>query len=506
MMGKINVVLVDFWLDEANSLVGPCLRNWVDKDAELSNRIGIHVMDFSLDRAGDNVAVDILKRAPDLVGLSCYMWSLDKILKVVREIKERRPATRIILGGPEVEPIPDRILQEHRSVDWVACAEEGEEVFRQLLRYLAFEESDLSNVPGLAYRESDGGIHRNACPPLIDLESAPLVYANELRPTIPRPEIARLELSRGCPFACKFCNWTGSKGLRQVSMSKVACEFKALSEKVMTVCVIDSNILLSQRRGSAILRTFVETTRESPSALHFNTNPCFLIPDIVDIMAEVPRKFHVALGVQTINPKALKMIGRVMDVPLANANLAYLKSRAPQLPAIIHLIFGLPGDDLDGFRRSLDWAFCTMQDGVTAFPLSVLPGSAICREAKNLGLHHESIPPYHILETLTMDREDIERAHELAIYAGLFPRMPQCFDSVFAGVARGDDLGYVTRLEEWIAFLKGLDLAIPLEQAPHDHQLAWQRLKQDRLFTASLAYAANNFRGRHPQTSRALIK
>src|SRR5436190_4554967 len=41
-----------------------------------------------------------LKDAPEIVGLSNYMWNLDLSYTIAREIKARRPGTLIVFGGP----------------------------------------------------------------------------------------------------------------------------------------------------------------------------------------------------------------------------------------------------------------------------------------------------------------------------------------------------------------------------------------------------------------------
>src|SRR5207248_2737039 len=50
------------------------------------------------------LATAIADRRPWLVGFTCYVWNIERTLWVARELKRRRPETRVVLGGPEITP------------------------------------------------------------------------------------------------------------------------------------------------------------------------------------------------------------------------------------------------------------------------------------------------------------------------------------------------------------------------------------------------------------------
>jgi anaerobic magnesium-protoporphyrin IX monomethyl ester cyclase len=75
--------------------------------AYLVERIGcpfddVAIREFSNDVQPEDAAREILIGEPDVVGLSCYVWNVITLMAVSRWIKEIRPDTRIVLGGPEV--------------------------------------------------------------------------------------------------------------------------------------------------------------------------------------------------------------------------------------------------------------------------------------------------------------------------------------------------------------------------------------------------------------------
>lgn len=129
----------------------------------------------------------------------------------------------------------------------------------------------------------------------------------------------------------------------------------------------------------------------------------------------------------------------------------------------LQLIYGLPGETLDGFRRSIDWG---LQFGchVTAGVALVLPGTELARQAKELGIIHGAEPPYETLETSTMSREDFRQASKLSTIVYSFTSSAIAnFSRPLLKLARRAPQQEMSRLavyEEWMEFLRanGLEL------------------------------------------------
>ncbi|HOS96058.1 MAG TPA: cobalamin-dependent protein, partial [Deltaproteobacteria bacterium] len=72
----------------------------------------------------------IVEAEPDLVGLSCYLWNVERTLHLCSLIRQRLERCMIVLGGPEVTP-DNVFLQGHGSFHCGVCGE-GEETFAEL--------------------------------------------------------------------------------------------------------------------------------------------------------------------------------------------------------------------------------------------------------------------------------------------------------------------------------------------------------------------------------------
>ncbi len=74
----------------------------------------------------------------------------------------------------------------------------------------------------------------------------------------------------------------------------------------------------------------------------------------------------------------------------------------------VDLIIGLPGDTVDSVRRGLDYIHRTgLYSQVQVFNLAVLPGTSFRQEAEQLGLVYQDRPPYYVLQTPTLNTEQM---------------------------------------------------------------------------------------------------
>lgn len=109
------------------------------------------------------------------MGFSCYIWNIELILPLLRQLRKVLPGTTIILGGPEVSFDVEYWLTEHEAIDYI-IAGEGEEALRRFLEEYAVRgrlgAENLASVPGLAYRTGGGAVVQNPAQPL-DLAALP---------------------------------------------------------------------------------------------------------------------------------------------------------------------------------------------------------------------------------------------------------------------------------------------------------------------------------------------
>ncbi len=160
---------------------------------------------------------EIIKQIPkqtDLIGISnLYTFAFPLISSLSKEIKNAHPNIPIVIGGAHASSLPEVTLADP-SVDYIILSE-GEESFLQLCRGLNGN-GDIRDIDGFGFKEKSV-CHINPKTRFIkELDLIPFPK----RDLLPMENYQKIEephgavrgrwttmiASRGCPFACSFCN------------------------------------------------------------------------------------------------------------------------------------------------------------------------------------------------------------------------------------------------------------------------------------------------------------
>jgi hypothetical protein len=342
---------------------------------------------------GDAALLELLRRRrSDVVGFTVFSWNLERSLHVAGRLKEGG-GPRIVFGGPEITP--DNRLARSPAVDCRVFGE-GEAIFRRLL-------SGPAAWKGRGVRARAGAdTFRTAESPYL---------CGLLEPEL--ENIMLLETQRGCPYRCGFCFYNKSRprllfAEEQHVLRAVAW---AVERRIGQVYLLDPS--LNVRPGLKRLLTEIARLNASRAVRFFSEIRAEAVDDdLADRFAAAGFDWF-EIGLQTTNPRALGLMRRPTRLPQVLAGAQRLKARG--ITPSIDLILGLPGDDLAGFMRSVDWvAENDLQDDVQVFPLAVLPGTDFRRRRRELGLHAAPRPPYTVLRTGGFSPEDFQQAYDYA--------------------------------------------------------------------------------------------
>ena len=334
---------------------------------------------------------EILSREPDIVGFSVYSWNLRRSLHLAEKIKEADNC-RIVFGGPEITP--DNRLVRSESVDFLVYGE-GESVFRHLLQDSTFWQKKTAA----------------ACADTL-FQSSPSPYpAGLLEPEI--EDMVLLETQRGCPFRCGYCSYGKSRQhltFKSAPLLLEAVEWAAVHNH-SELYFLDPT--LNTRPGIDVLLEKIRTANHRRNmALISEIRADRLDASLADRFAAAGFNWF-EVGLQTTNPQALDLMNRSTDPARFLAGVTLLKERG--ISTTIDLIAGLPGDNLDGFKRSVDFIVENdLRQDVQVFPLAVLPGTDFRARSRALGLIFEPEPPYPVMATPSFSGENLLEAFDYA--------------------------------------------------------------------------------------------
>lgn len=396
---------------------------------------------------GDAALIDVVRaRRPDIVGFTVYCWNLKRSLYFAKKIKEIY-TPQIIFGGPEITA--DNPLIASRHVDFYAHGE-GEAVFIRLLQDNTFwKQKNAAEPAGAIFRKSPSPYLLNVLEPEIE-------------------NMMLLETQRGCSYRCGYCYYNKSHaGLSFADEGYLLQGIKwALDHNVNELYLLDPS--LNVRPGlKDLLKKVSLINKNRRIEIISEIRAESVDAEMADLFAAAGFSWF-EIGLQSTNPRALEIMNRPTDIKrfVQGANLVKERGIVPA----IDLIVGLPGDDLQGFSRSVEFvAQNNLQADIQVFPLSVLPGTDFRLNSNKLGLRFHQSPPYTLIESSDFSDEDMLLAldyAEVRFDVVLYP-MPDLDVSWKLGsnrmTATAEDVGVRIGKENYIAKLQ-LDAKRPISE------------------------------------------
>lgn len=410
----------------------------------------IQIGEYTINHSQEAILADIYRKHPDVVGLSCYIWNIEYVKNLIRDLPKILPKLRIWLGGPEVSYNGPELLEEFPQITGV-MAGEGERTFAELAgRYEDEAESGSGNgrlgtVPGVVYRDPDTGrICQNPPAPLMDMSSIPFPY-RDLEDFGHR--IIYYESSRGCPFSCSYCLSSIDKSVRFRDLGLVKKELQFfLDQKVPQVKFVDRTFNCRKHHAMEIWRYLAEHDNGITN-FHFEIAADLLDEDEIALFRTMrPGLIQLEIGVQSTNPKTIEAIRRRMDLDKVREMTARVREGL-NIHQHLDLIAGLPFEDLESFRESFDQVYRMRPDQLQLGFLKVLKGSYMEEEKEHYQLSFTERPPYEVLSTRWLSYGDVLRLKQveemvevhynsgqfeqtISRLEGLFPRPVELFEAL----------------------------------------------------------------------------
>jgi len=365
---------------------------------------------FSLDRPHfDQDAVDaVLATDPEWLGLSCYCWDIAPLLSLAQRVRSNRPATRVVAGGPSASFQASALIEQHACLDAVVRGE-GELALRHLLAADGCE-----GIDGVTWRSEAGGVVQEKDRPMADLSdlASPLLDGV----LVPPRQNLMFEFSRGCIYRCTYCAWKSQgPGMRFVPEARVRDEIAwAVERGYEHAFLIDSAINNDDARLDCIAGHVAAADPGRRLALSYFVNHAFLTDAQVRALGRI-RAHEITVGLESVNPRASKAAGRK---PVDRDAFVRAMDRLSEVaPATLSIMLGMPGDDLDGFRSTLDFiAEIAERPGKPRVRMArvhwmlIAPGSEMWARADRHGLVIAKTGIPYVLGSSTFPQHDLVAA------------------------------------------------------------------------------------------------
>jgi radical SAM superfamily enzyme YgiQ (UPF0313 family) len=357
------------------------------------------------DSLGDNLLIDqIAKSEPDFLGLSLYLWNSERSLYIAQKIKEKSPKTKILIGGPEVNPDNPFVIHSE-GYDFAFSGESEDRLPEFLKRYS--QNTNWKSIHGFSYRDSKGKMQPFTPQENINfpLNEYPSPYLQNILKVEPNRS-TYIETVRGCRSSCTYCFYPKSSNvLRGLEESDLRRLIGGLKEKGAKELVFLDPTFNHRPRFEDLLDLLIDINFDKQMKMFAEIRPEGMNPHLAKKMSQAGF-YRLELGMQSINKETLKKVQRFGDPQKVAEVAKFLVAEGMEL--LLDLIIGLPNDKPEDVLRGVEF-FKTngLEEWVQVFPLSILPGTKMRSNAMEDGLIYLQTPPYRVIETPTFTPEDM---------------------------------------------------------------------------------------------------
>lgn len=350
-------------------------------------------LEVRLFREPEDLKRAIDSRPPDVLGLSNYSWNHYLSRQLARYCKAHRGDALTVMGGPNwplTHEVQQTFLRRMPEVDVYVDGPtyEGERAFVNLLsryREVGGRRDELRSrpIPGVDWIAEDGGLVLGGPVERIrDLDEIPSPYTSGLLDEfLQTGYFPILQVARGCPFSCAFCN-SGVASNNKVyahSLDNVKADLLYLAERVRpetTLCFADDNFGMYERDEEiADYLGFLQDRYGWPQYVRTTTGKNNK-ERILRVMRKARGTLPMTAAVQSMNPEVLKNIKR-SNIKLETYAAIQQELRAQGMQSYGELILCLPGETKRSFLKAVEDLLESGANRISAHQLMLLHGAEL---------------------------------------------------------------------------------------------------------------------------------
>lgn len=324
---------------------------------------------------------------PQIVVLDTSTPSIYNDIEVCKALKKAVSPLFGILVGVHVSALPEETLQLSDKIDAVAFGE-YDETLAELTRKIsntAVDDSILSSIDGIAFRNSAGQIIKNSARQFIDdLDSIPFVSSVykkflDIKPYFyghSRHPLVVLVTGRGCPYHCTYCvipQTLQGHRYRKRSVSSIVEEFLYINANfpgVKEIMIEDDTLTADKKR----CREFAEALISAGATkIPWSANSRAEVDyETMRLMKKAGCRLF-CVGFESGDQQILDNIQKSITLDRIRT---FLKD-AKRAGILIHGCFmvGNRGETRESLEKTLKFALEINPDTAQFFPIMVYPGT-----------------------------------------------------------------------------------------------------------------------------------
>ncbi|MCP4987315.1 MAG: radical SAM protein [Colwellia sp.] len=338
---------------------------------------------------------------PDVWGLKLFATTTTLVQRTIDIIRERDPNIIIIVGGPQVNGLPETILK-HVPADYAMHGNSCERSFCNLLHVLNNHpvqgNSGFKAVDGLIYRENET-IKVNKPDFIEDLDILPFPLWEEMniyKYNSGQNQVTRyfpsapMIMSRGCTAKCRFCNLNIAGNVQRRSAENVIEEMKLLKSmyRVKEILFQDSNFAYNRDETLHFCRLMLDEKLNMKWTLPQGTRIATLDEELCRILKKAGC-YRISIGIEAGDKEMQRYIRKGVNLDKVNEKLKIIKKYG--IEVLANFMMGFPGETKQQMQTTLEVALRLPLDYANFYVFTPYPGSSFFKELVEKGEIQEDV-------------------------------------------------------------------------------------------------------------------
>jgi anaerobic magnesium-protoporphyrin IX monomethyl ester cyclase len=348
---------------------------------------------YLLKKPISNVQQMVKKLDPEIVGITCSSASYPRVVETAKAVKQVLPSCKVVVGGWHPSYMPETVLQ-HPEIDYVVMGE-GERAMTELATCITKGEDAkaVAQIAGVGYRHK-GKMVKTPQKFIEDLDQIPFLarhllpmhlYDREI-PYLKAKPVDTMNVVRGCPFHCAYCETRRLWGLgcRAFSPRRVVDEIRHMAENYGTrgIYFLGDNFTINKKRTIELCEQIKASKLDIEWAC--DTRADMLSRDLVRTMKGAGCR-TIWFGVESGSPRILAKVNK--GITNEQTVQAFKLCREEGMQIACSFILGIPGETIKDmevtyrFAKKLDPDWCQFNVYIA------VPGSSLYDEVMEKKLY-----------------------------------------------------------------------------------------------------------------------
>ena len=351
-------------------------------------------IEFTIVREPQDLKRILDSEPPEVLGLSSYSWNHELAYHFAEYAKRRKPDILTLMGGPNFPLTTAEQESYMRTLPAVDIAVrgptyEGERAFKNIIQRFCDVGNSLEGlqdeaVPGNIWIDKQTGefVHGGEIDRIVDLDEIPSPYlAGYMDPFFGTGYFPMMQISRGCPFSCQYCNSAVAENNKIYchSAENVKADLLYVAERVrpeICMCFADDNFgMYKLDEEIADYIAFLQKKFHWPQYIRTTTGKN-KHERIIRVMETIGGVLPMTAAVQSTNPETLANIKRT-NIRLDAYKEIQKAVDAQGMQSYGELILSMPGETKTSFMKSVSDLLDSGVKRISAHQLMLLHGAPL---------------------------------------------------------------------------------------------------------------------------------